>query len=53
MLLVENVPQPVRLIISGEAIARKSRLHLLTPRRIRRRRMTAVMSHWLVLEFLL
>ena len=46
MLLVENLPQPVGLIVSGNASARESRLQMGPSRRVQRRGMTAALSRW-------
>ncbi len=46
MLLVKNLPQPIRLIVSGKASARDGRLQIGTLRRMPRRGMTAIMSRW-------
>jgi hypothetical protein len=46
MLLVEKLPQPVGLIVSGNASARESRLEMRTSRRMQRRWMIAVLSRW-------
>jgi hypothetical protein len=44
MLLVENLPQPAGLIVSGEASARENRLQWGTSHRIQRRRASAALS---------
>ena len=46
MLLVENLPQPVGLVASGDASARESRLQRDASRRVQCRRMAAAMSRW-------
>jgi hypothetical protein len=46
MLLVENVPQPLWLVGSGEADARKARLHVEASRRTQCRWVAAAVGLW-------
>ncbi len=46
MLLVENLPQPVGLVASGDASARASRMQREASRHVECRRMAAARSRW-------
>jgi hypothetical protein len=44
MLLVQNLPQPAGLMVSGEASASESRLQLGTSHRVKRRWMNVALN---------